>query len=120
MSTITVILEPDAGGTLHLPLPEILGRGKMRVVATPLEEAEKRDAPLTPDEEAALMKSIEALRSRSGLRRRVLPPEEQERRRQTALDALRQLRESNPYLDLADPVAWQREIRQDRRLPFRD
>ena len=120
MSTITAILEPDTEGNLHLPLPEILRHGKMRVVATPLEEEERREAPLTADEEATMLKEIEVLRERAGLRRRELPREEQERRRQTAVEALRQLRESNPYLDLADPVAWQREIRQDRRLPFRD
>jgi hypothetical protein len=120
MSTITAILEVDADGTLHLPVPEILRRGKMRVVATPLEDEEKGDATLTSDEEASMMKSIEELRTRAGLRRRELPPDEQERRRQTALEALRQLRVSNPYLDLADPVDWQREIRQDGRLPFRD
>ncbi len=34
MSTITAILEPDADGTLHLPLPEHLRHGKVKVVAT--------------------------------------------------------------------------------------
>lgn len=34
MSTITAILEPDADGTLHLPLPQNLRRGKVKVVAT--------------------------------------------------------------------------------------
>ena len=34
MSTITVVLEPDADGTLHLPLPMELRRGKVKVVAT--------------------------------------------------------------------------------------
>ena len=34
MSTITAILEPDADGTLHLPLPEELRHGKIRVTAT--------------------------------------------------------------------------------------
>lgn len=120
MSTITAILEADADGTLHLPVPEMLRRGKLRVVATPLDEEEKREAPLTADEEASIMNAIEKLRSRAGLRRREMSPQEQERRRQSAMEALRQLRESNPYLDLADPVAWQREIRQDRPLPFRD
>lgn len=119
MSTITAILEPDANGTLHLELPEQMRRARVRVVATPLEE-ESGAVALRRDEEAALMGAIRQLRVRAGLRRRELPPEEIERRRQAALEALRQLRESNPYLDLADPVAWQRESRQDRRLPFRD
>lgn len=34
MSTITAILEADADGTLHLPLPTDLRQGKVRVVAT--------------------------------------------------------------------------------------
>jgi hypothetical protein len=38
VSTITAILDPSADGTLHLPLPEHLRHGKVKVVAT-LEEA---------------------------------------------------------------------------------
>ena len=38
-------------------------------------------------------------------------------RRKKALASVRRL---NPYRDIADPSAWQREIRQDRPLPFRD
>jgi hypothetical protein len=34
MSTITAILEADADGTLHLPVPENWRRGKVKVVAT--------------------------------------------------------------------------------------
>lgn len=34
MSTITAVLEPEADGTLHLPLPEELKSRKVRVVAT--------------------------------------------------------------------------------------
>jgi Protein of unknown function (DUF2281) len=33
MSTITAILEPDPDGSLHLPLPEELRSGKIRVEA---------------------------------------------------------------------------------------
>jgi hypothetical protein len=120
VSTITAILEADADGTLHLPVPEMLRRGPLRVVATPLAEEEQSAAPLTAAEEASLLASLAALRARAGLRRRELPPEAQEQGRQAAFAALRQLRESNPYLELADPVAWQRELRQDRRLPLRD
>src|SRR5690606_8262071 len=39
MSTITAVLEPDADGTLHLPVPEELKSAKVKVVAT-LEAAE--------------------------------------------------------------------------------
>ena len=34
MSTITAILEPDADGSLHLPLPSEMRRGKIKVVAS--------------------------------------------------------------------------------------
>lgn len=39
MSTISAILEADLDGTLHLPLPEELRRGKVKVTAN-LESAE--------------------------------------------------------------------------------
>ena len=38
-------------------------------------------------------------------------------RREAALENVRKL---NPYRDITDPVAWQREIREDRPLPGRD
>jgi hypothetical protein len=34
MSTITAILEPDSDGCLHLPVPEELRGGKVKVVAS--------------------------------------------------------------------------------------
>ncbi len=34
MSTITAVLEADADGTLHLPLPAELRQGKIEVTAT--------------------------------------------------------------------------------------
>ncbi len=36
------------------------------------------------------------------------------------LEALKRVRELNPYRDIADPVAWQREVREDRPLPGRE
>jgi hypothetical protein len=51
MSTITAILEPDADGSLHLPLPKDLRRGKVKVTAT-LEPAETQ-----PDEAEAKMEA---------------------------------------------------------------
>ena len=35
------------------------------------------------------------------------------------MDALARIRGMNPYRDIVDPVAWQRETRQDRQLPGR-
>ncbi len=55
------------------------------------------------------------------LQQRVLPPVESEnvagRRRQLAA-ALEALRRLGTFADIADPVAWQREVRQDRPLPL--
>jgi hypothetical protein len=98
MSTITAILEPDADGTLHLPLPEELRHGKVRVEAT-IEAVETAASP------------IKAPRPR-----RVATPEMLERRKA----ALIEIRRLNPYRDITDPVAWQREQRVDRPLPGRD
>ncbi len=85
MSTITAILEPDADGTLHLPLPVELRQSKVRVTAT-LEAA--TDQAERPTQEAALA-------------------------------ALRQLRALGTFKEITDPVAWQRELRQDRPLSGR-
>ena len=35
-------------------------------------------------------------------------------------EALRELTKLNTFRDIADPVAWQREIREDRSLPGRE
>lgn len=43
MSTITAILEPDGNGCLHLPVPEELRGGKVKVIAS-LETAEPGEA----------------------------------------------------------------------------
>jgi hypothetical protein len=54
MSTITAILEADADGTLHLPLPQNLRRGKVKVVATLESEREATDRPTREAALAAL------------------------------------------------------------------
>jgi len=58
MSTITAILEADADGTLHLPVPQNLRRGKVKVVATL--ETELEAAP--PSERAKPGTPLEALK----------------------------------------------------------
>ena len=111
---MTMIAEPDTAGVLHLSLPEMMRRGKVRVVATALEEAERDESPMTEAENAELARTLDALRTRSaGLERRQLSAEELELRRKAASGALEELRRSNPYADIADPVNWQREIRTD-------
>lgn len=39
---------------------------------------------------------------------------------QTLNEALKVAVATNAFADIVDPAAWQREIRQDRRLPGRD
>ena len=45
MSTITAILEADADGTLHLPVPRNLRRGKVKVIPTLETEPQTTDRP---------------------------------------------------------------------------
>jgi hypothetical protein len=90
MSTITAILEPDADGTLHVPLPAELRHGKIKIEAKlELAEGEAGDA------------------------------EEAERQRRL-LGIMERIRARNPFQGISDPVAWQREMREDVTLPGRD
>ena len=60
MSTITAILEPDADGSLHLPLPAEMRRGKIKVVASLT--AVSGDAEPIPPARGALPKVVGAPR----------------------------------------------------------
>ena len=93
MSTITAILEADADGTLHLPLPAELRHGKVEVTAT-----------------------LKAASATSSTVPRATP--EMVARRKVALRGLRELGGLRDVIP--DPVAWQREMRQDQPLPGRD
>ena len=44
----------------------------------------------------------------------------EEQRRPIIGDCLTRLAQRNPFSDIEDPVAWQREIRKDRLLPGRE
>jgi hypothetical protein len=44
---------------------------------------------------------------------------ELEQRRKKVGECLTTLAQSNPYADIEDPIAWQRELREDRILPGR-
>lgn len=85
MSTITAILDADADGTLHLPLPVELRQSRLKVTATIEAASGKNERPA----------------------------------RAAALAALKRLRARGTFQGITDPVAWQREIRQDRPLPGR-
>lgn len=85
MCTITAVLEPDADGTVHLPLPPDLRNSRVRVTATVEADVETSHHPSC----------------------------------ETAMAALKRLRERGTFREIADPVSWQREIREDRPLPGR-
>ncbi len=91
MSTITAILEPDADGSLHLPLPPELRHRKVKIEAR-----------------------VEAVEDGSGIP--TATPEMLGRRKESlaTLRALGGLRDVIP-----DPIAWQREQREDRSIPER-
>ena len=88
MSTITAILDADADGTLHLPLPAELRGGKIRVEAK-MEAVEKSEVS-------------------------------EEQRKAELLEIMERIRARNPFKDITDPVAWQREMREDVVLPGRE
>ncbi len=93
MSTINAILEPHADGSLHLPLPAELRHRRVRIEAR-LEAADDL-------EPVARLATPEMLRERK--------------------EALAALRALGGFKDvISDPVAWQRERREDRRLPGRE
>lgn len=63
MSTITVIVEPDAAGVLHLQLPSDAPRGKLKVTAT-LESA----GVDWPARRGVALEALERLAARGGIR----------------------------------------------------
>jgi hypothetical protein len=89
MSTINAILEADADGTLHLPLPLELGHGEFKV-----------EAKLEPAGEASIAMEAESKRRLPGIMERI--------------------RARNPIMDIENPVALQREMREDATLPGRE
>ena len=102
MSTITAILEPDADGTLHLPLPVELRNCKVKVEA---------NVEAAPDSNETCQ-----IQTKPKRRKLVATPEMIAQR----MADFARVRELNPYRDIEDPVAWQREIREDRPLPGRE
>jgi len=67
MSTITAILDPAADGTLHLPLPEELRHGRVRVTAS-------FQAVARPTERGTPLDALKELRKLGGLRDAIPDP----------------------------------------------
>ena len=98
MNTLETDVEVSADGSLKLltPLPAWIKPGRMHLLLTEASVTARPDKP-----------------------KRQIPtatPEMLERRKA----AFERLRELNPYRDITDPVAWQREIREDVVLPGRE
>ena len=72
---------------------------------------------LKPAEQKEVMDFILFLEQRASQPAARLDDDERKRR---LAEALHQLQLANPFKDITNPVAWQREIRQDRPLPGRD
>ena len=72
---------------------------------------------LEPAKQKEALDFVLFLEQQAGRHEPDLDPSERERRLGEALEKLVELR---PFGDIADPVAWQREIRQDRPLPGRE
>jgi hypothetical protein len=93
MSTITAILEADADGAVHLVLPEALRHRRVKIQATV--EAVEPDAESDKAPRPHFVASPEMLARRKA--------------------AMAEVRRLDPYRDIDDPVAWQREQRNGRR-----
>lgn len=91
-----VEITTDGGLKLLSPLPAWLKPGRAQIMVLVEDDSEK---PVKP-KRTKLVATPEMLEARKA-----------------ALNAVRQL---NPYREITDPVAWQKEIRKDRPLPFRD
>lgn len=95
MNTLETDIEIGADGSVKLlsPLPAWLKPGRAHVLMT-VEPMEEKPA-----------------------RRKLTGTPEMIARRVAAMEKIRSL---NPYRDIVDPVAWQRESREERPLPGRD
>ena len=97
MNTLETDVEIGADGSVKLlsPLPAWLKPGRAHVVLT-----------VATDEQAP-----------KPARKKLTATPEMLARRKEALEEIRKL---NPFRDITDPVAWQKEIREGCPLPGRD
>ncbi len=91
MSTITAVLTAGEDGSLHLPRPSEFQHRRVKITAT-IEAADGLEVTLPQHLVPVATPEMIA-------------------RREKAFEALRK---GNPFRDIEDPVALQREIRKDR------
>lgn len=96
MKTLETDLEINADGSVKFlsPPPDWLKPGRVHALLTVPSEDDVKPA-----------------------RQKLTASPEMLARRRAALEEVRKL---DPYREIADPASWQKEIRQDRPLPFRD
>jgi len=82
-----------------------------------LEQIQRYAAALPLSSQAELLNYAVYLEQKA---RQKMPIISNEARREALAEALAQAAALNPFADIADPVAWQREQRQDRALPWSD
>lgn len=98
MNTLQTEAEITADGSVKLlsPLPAWLKPGRAQIILTLKTDPGETTKPP---------------------RQKLVATPEMVEAREAALEEIRRL---DPFRDIADPVAWQREIRKDRPLPGRD
>jgi hypothetical protein len=82
---------------------------------TLMEQIEKQLDILPPEKQSEVLDFILFLQQRV----RSEPISGEEGRAQRIRAALNTLAELNTFAQISDPVAWQKEVRQDRKLPGR-
>lgn len=83
-----------------------------------LQQLQQHASVLSPSLQAELLNYAIYLEQKA--KARTAPPSTDPQRRQRLADALENAAALNPYREISDPVAWQREQREDRPLPERD
>jgi hypothetical protein len=80
-----------------------------------IEQIEKQLLTLPPEKQNEVLDFIIFLQQRV----QSVPASEEEERGKRIKAAFQTLADLNTFADIADPVAWQQQIRQDRQLPGR-
>lgn len=86
-------------------------------MTTLLQQIHQQAARLSPARQAELLDYAMYLEKKTKTRSAMQLDEQA--RRQGLAEALKQASALNPYREITDPVAWQREQRIDRQLPGR-
>jgi retron-type reverse transcriptase len=84
------------------------------IMNTILQQVQQHAASLPLALQAELLNYAIYLEQKARSERDIAPEVSDEQRRKRLAEALEEAAKLNPFGDIADPVAWQREQRQDR------